>query len=32
VPGGDLHQGGGLKGQLVDLDQARGAVAAELSA
>ena len=32
VPGGDLHQGGGLNGQLVDLDQARGAVAAELSA
>jgi len=27
VPGGDLHQGGGLNGQLVDLDQA-----AELSA
>jgi 8-hydroxy-5-deazaflavin:NADPH oxidoreductase len=32
VPGGDLHQGGGLNGQLLDLDQARGAVAAELSA
>ena len=32
VPGGDLHQGGGLNGQLVDLDQARGAVAAEVSA
>jgi len=32
VPGGDLHQGGGLNGQLVDLDQARGAVAAELPA
>jgi predicted dinucleotide-binding enzyme len=32
VPGGDLHQGGGLNGQLVDLDQARGAVAAVLSA
>jgi predicted dinucleotide-binding enzyme len=32
VPGGDLHQGGGLNGQLVDLDQARGAVAAKLSA
>jgi predicted dinucleotide-binding enzyme len=29
VPGGDLHQGGGLNGQLVDLDQARGAVASE---
>ena len=28
VPGGDLHQGGGLNGQLVDLDQARDAVAA----
>ena len=25
VPGGDLHQGGGLNGQLVDLDQARAA-------
>jgi predicted dinucleotide-binding enzyme len=32
VPGGDLHQGGGLNGQLVDLDQARDAVAAKLSA
>jgi len=32
VPGGDLHQGGGLNGQLVDLDQARRAVTAELSA
>ena len=29
VPGGDLHQGG-LNGELVDLDQARAAVAAEL--
>jgi predicted dinucleotide-binding enzyme len=28
VPGGDLHQGGGLNGQLLDLDQARTAVAA----
>ena len=28
VPGGDLHQGGGLNGQLLDLDQARAAVAA----
>jgi predicted dinucleotide-binding enzyme len=28
MPGGDLHQGGGLGGQLVDLDQARAAVAA----
>ena len=28
VPGGDLHQGGGLNGQLVDLDEARAAVAA----
>jgi hypothetical protein len=26
--GGDLHQGGGLNGQLLDLDQARAAVAA----
>ena len=28
VPGGGLHQGGGLNGRLVDLDQARDAVAA----
>jgi predicted dinucleotide-binding enzyme len=28
VPGGDLHQNGGLNGQLVDLDQARAAVEA----
>src|SRR5207244_7325079 len=28
VPGGDLHQYGGLNGQLLDLDQARTAVAA----
>jgi predicted dinucleotide-binding enzyme len=28
VPGGDLHQNGGLNGQLLDLDQARSAVAA----
>ena len=28
VPGGDLHQGGGLNGQLLDLDQARAAVGA----
>jgi 8-hydroxy-5-deazaflavin:NADPH oxidoreductase len=28
VPGGDLHQNGGLNGQLIDLDQARAAVAA----
>jgi predicted dinucleotide-binding enzyme len=27
VPGGDLHQNGGLNGQLLDLDQARPAVA-----
>src|SRR3954447_26158763 len=27
VPGGDLHQGGGLNGQLVDLDEARAAAA-----
>jgi len=32
VPGGDLHQGGGLNGQLVDVDQARRAVAAEVPA
>jgi len=32
VPGGDLHQGGGLNGQLVDLDEARAAVAAEVPA
>ncbi len=25
VPGGDLHEGGGLSGQLVDLDEARAA-------
>src|SRR5881398_2151953 len=29
VPGGDLHQNGGLNGQLLDLDQARAAVAAQ---
>jgi 8-hydroxy-5-deazaflavin:NADPH oxidoreductase len=28
VPGGDLHQNGGLNGQLLDLDQARAAVTA----
>jgi 8-hydroxy-5-deazaflavin:NADPH oxidoreductase len=28
VPGGDLHQGGGLNGRLLDLDEARSAVAA----
>jgi 8-hydroxy-5-deazaflavin:NADPH oxidoreductase len=28
VPGGDLHQGGGLGGKLLDIDQARAAVAA----
>jgi 8-hydroxy-5-deazaflavin:NADPH oxidoreductase len=27
VPGGDLHENGGLNGQLLDLDQARAAVA-----
>ena len=27
VPGGDLHQNGGLNEQLLDLDQARAAVA-----
>jgi predicted dinucleotide-binding enzyme len=30
VPGGDLHQGGGLNGRLLDLDEARAAVAAEV--
>jgi predicted dinucleotide-binding enzyme len=28
APGGDLHQAGGLGGQLPDADQARGAVTA----
>jgi 8-hydroxy-5-deazaflavin:NADPH oxidoreductase len=28
MPGGDLHQGGGLNGRLLDLDEARAAVAA----
>jgi predicted dinucleotide-binding enzyme len=28
VPGGDLHQNGGLNGQVLDLDEARAAVAA----
>jgi hypothetical protein len=28
VPGGDLHQNGGLNGQLLDVDQARAALAA----
>jgi predicted dinucleotide-binding enzyme len=32
VPGGDLHQCGGLNGQLVDLDEARAAVAARVPA
>ena len=32
VPGGDLHQGGGLNGQLVDLDEARTLVGSEVSA
>ena len=27
VPGGDLHQGGGLNGRIVDLDEARAALA-----
>jgi predicted dinucleotide-binding enzyme len=27
VPGGDLHQGGGLGGRLVDVDEARAAIA-----
>jgi predicted dinucleotide-binding enzyme len=29
VPGGDLHQGGGLNGELVDLEQARAAIVAD---
>src|SRR5438874_4111531 len=29
VPGGDLHQNGGLNGPLLDLDQARAAVASD---
>jgi 8-hydroxy-5-deazaflavin:NADPH oxidoreductase len=32
VPGGDLHQNGGLNGRLLDLDEARAAVAAGVSA
>jgi predicted dinucleotide-binding enzyme len=32
MPGGDLHQGGGLNGQLLDLDQARATVAAKPAA
>jgi predicted dinucleotide-binding enzyme len=32
VPGGDLHQNGGLNGRLVDLDEARAAVAAGVPA
>jgi predicted dinucleotide-binding enzyme len=28
VPGGDLHQNGGLEGRVLDLDEARAAVAA----
>jgi predicted dinucleotide-binding enzyme len=28
VPGGDLHQGGGLNGELVDLNEARAKLAA----
>jgi predicted dinucleotide-binding enzyme len=32
VPGGDLHQGGGLNGRLVDLDEARAAIGAEAPA
>jgi hypothetical protein len=28
MPGGDLHQGGGLGGKLLDADQAHAAVAA----
>ena len=32
VPGGDLHQGGGLNGRLVDLDEGRAAAAAAAGA
>jgi 8-hydroxy-5-deazaflavin:NADPH oxidoreductase len=32
APGGDLHQGGGLNGRILDRDEARGAIAAERSA
>ncbi len=32
APGGDLHQGGGLNGRILDRDQARAAIAAERSA
>lgn len=32
VPGGDLHQGGGLNGQLIDLDEARATVGSGVSA
>jgi hypothetical protein len=32
MPGGDLHQGGGLNGALLDLGEARAAVAAKSSA
>jgi predicted dinucleotide-binding enzyme len=32
VPGGDLHQNGGLNGRLLDLDEARAAVAAGVPA
>ncbi len=32
VPGGDLHQNGGLHGQLLDVDEARAAVAAPATA
>jgi predicted dinucleotide-binding enzyme len=32
APGGDLHQGGGLNGELVDLDEAHAAVANPLKA
>jgi 8-hydroxy-5-deazaflavin:NADPH oxidoreductase len=32
VPGGDLHQGGGLGGRLVDVDEARAAIAVRAEA
>ena len=32
APGGDLHQGGGLNGRILDRDEARAAVAAGVSA
>jgi 8-hydroxy-5-deazaflavin:NADPH oxidoreductase len=32
APGGDLHQGGGLNGRILDREEARAAIAAETSA